>query len=258
MIDEHTAFVTGASQGIGRQIAITLAEEGADVALAARNEDNLAETAERIDDPDATLVVPTDVTDEESVESAIEATVDAFGGLSVIVNNAGIAGPTKPVEDVSVEEWRKTLDVNLLGMFLCVKHGVEHLRRSGNGRIVNISSISGKRPLENRTPYTSSKMGVMGFTRTLAHELGDDDILVNTICPGPVMGDRLERVIQNQADEQGISFEEAKTEMITGDLPIEEMVPPEDIADMVVHLASEKGAHITGQDINVDSGATWY
>jgi len=258
MIDEHTAFVTGASQGIGRQIAITLAEEGADVALAARNEDNLAETAERIDDPDATLVVPTDVTDEESVESAIEATVDAFGGLSVIVNNAGIAGPTKPVEDVSVEEWRKTLDVNLLGMFLCVKHGVEHLRRSGNGRIVNISSISGKRPLENRTPYTSSKMGVMGFTRTLAHELGDDDILVNTICPGPVIGDRLERVIQNQADEQGISFEEAKTEMITGDLPLAEMVPPEDIADMVVHLAGEKGAHITGQDINVDSGATWY
>jgi len=143
-------------------------------------------------------------------------------------------------------------------MFLCVKHGIEHLRGSGNGRIVNISSISGKRPLENRTPYTSSKMGVMGFTRTLAHELGDDDILVNTICPGPVIGDRLERVIQNQADEQGISFEEAKTEMITGDLPIEEMVPPEDIADMVVHLASEKGAHITGQDINVDSGATWY
>jgi NAD(P)-dependent dehydrogenase (short-subunit alcohol dehydrogenase family) len=258
MIDEHAAFVTGASQGIGRQIAITLAEEGADVALAARNEDNLAETAEQIGDPDATLVVPTDVTDEESVESALESTVDGFGGLSLIVNNAGIAGPTKPVEEVSVEEWQKTLDVNLLGMFLCVKHGVEHLRRSGNGRIVNISSISGKRPLENRTPYTSSKMGVMGFTRTLAHELGDDDILVNTICPGPVMGDRLERVIQNQADEQGISFEEAKTEMITGDLPIEEMVPPEDIADMVVHLASEKGAHITGQDINVDSGATWY
>jgi len=258
MIDEHAAFVTGASQGIGRQIAITLAEEGADVALAARNEDNLAETAEQIGDPDATLVVPTDVTDEESVESALESTVDGFGGLSLIVNNAGIAGPTKPVEEVSVEEWRKTLDVNLLGMFLCVKHGVEHLRRSGNGRIVNISSISGKRPLENRTPYTSSKMGVMGFTRTLAHELGDDDILVNTICPGPVIGDRLERVIQNQADEQGISFEEAKTEMITGDLPIEEMVPPEDIADMVVHLASEKGAHITGQDINVDSGATWY
>jgi NAD(P)-dependent dehydrogenase (short-subunit alcohol dehydrogenase family) len=258
MIDEHAAFVTGASQGIGRQIAITLAEEGADVALAARNEDNLAETAEQIGDPDATLVVPTDVTDEESVESALGSTVDGFGGLSLIVNNAGIAGPTKPVEEVSVEEWRKTLDVNLLGMFLCVKHGVEHLRRSGNGRIVNISSISGKRPLENRTPYTSSKMGVMGFTRTLAHELGDDDILVNTICPGPVMGDRLERVIQNQADEQGISFEEAKTEMITGDLPIEEMVPPEDIADMVVHLASEKGAHITGQDINVDSGATWY
>jgi NAD(P)-dependent dehydrogenase (short-subunit alcohol dehydrogenase family) len=258
MIDEHAAFVTGASQGIGRQIAITLAEEGADVALAARNEDNLAETAEQIGDPDATLVVPTDVTDEESVESALESTVDGFGGLSLIVNNAGIAGPTKPVEEVSVEEWRKTLDVNLLGMFLCVKHGVEHLRRSGNGRIVNISSISGKRPLENRTPYTSSKMGVMGFTRTLAHELGDDDILVNTICPGPVMGDRLERVIQNQADEQGISFEEAKTEMITGDLPLEEMVPPEDIADMVVHLAGEKGAHITGQDINVDSGATWY
>ena len=97
MIDEHAAFVTGASQGIGRQIAITLAEEGADVALAARNEDNLAETAEQIGDPDATLVVPTDVTDEESVESALESTVDGFGGLSLIVNNAGIAGPASSV-----------------------------------------------------------------------------------------------------------------------------------------------------------------
>lgn len=258
MVEGHTAFVTGASQGIGRQIAVTLADEGANVALAARNEANLQETADIIGDPASTTVVPTDVTEEDAVTSAIESTVDTFGGLSVIVNNAGIAGPTKPVEEISVEEWRDTLDVNLLGMFLCVKHGVGYLRESGDGRIVNISSISGKRPLVNRTPYTSSKMGVMGFTRTLAHELGEDGILVNTICPGPVIGDRLERVIQNQADEQGISFEEAKEELITGDLPIGQMVPPEDIADMVVHLVSDKGAHITGQDINVDSGATWY
>lgn len=258
MLDGRTAFVTGASQGIGRQIAVTLAEAGANVALAARNESNLEETADLIDDPRATAVVPTDVSDEDSVTEGIAATVDAFGDLSILVNNAGIAGPTKPIEEITVDEWRTTQEVNLMGMFLCVKHAVPHLRAADSGRIVNISSISGKRPLVNRTPYTASKMGVMGLTRTLAHELGDDDILVNTICPGPVVGDRLERVIQNQADQQGVTYEEAKRDLITGDLPLDEMVPPGEIGDMVVYLSSEKGAHITGQDINVDSGATWY
>lgn len=256
MLDGQTALVTGASQGIGQQIAITLANEGANVALAARS-DGIYETDDMIDS-DGTLPVETDVSDEASVEASIAATVDEFGGLDIIVNNAGIAGPTAPIEEITVEEWQQTLDVNLMGMFLTVKHGVGHLQESNRGTVVNISSISGKRPLESRTPYTASKMGVIGLTRTLAFELGDDDITANAICPGAVRGERINNVIENQAEQLGVSFEEAKRQVITDDMALDDIIDPEDIADMVAYLASDHGRHITGQDISIDSGATWY
>ena len=255
MLEETTAFVTGASQGIGREIATELASEGANVALAARS-DGIYEAAESIGN--GALPVETDVTDEASVRSSIDETVDTFGGIDCLVNNAGIAGPTAPIEEVSVEEWRTTMEVNVTGMFLCVKHAAAHLRKSARGSIVNISSISGKRPLENRTPYTTSKMGVLGLTRTLAFELGDDDVTVNAICPGATRGPRIEQVIENQASQLDVSFEDAKREVFTDDTALGTLVGPEDIAGMVVYLASEKGRHITAQDINVDAGTTWY
>ena len=257
MLDGITAFVTGASQGIGRVIATELADEGANVVLAARG-DGIYETEGMIDADDRTLTVETDVTDEGSVESAIEATVERFGGLDCLVNNAGIAGPTKPVEEVTVEEWQKTMDVNVLGPFLCAKHASPQLRASEQGSVINIGSISGKRPLANRTPYTASKMGVIGLTRTLAFELGDDDVTVNAICPGATRGDRIERVIQGQADSQGISFEEAKERVFSEDAALGRLVEPEDVAGMVAYLASERGRHVTAQDVNVDGGTVWY
>lgn len=257
MLSDTTAFVTGASQGIGEEIAVTLAEHGANVALAARS-DGIYDTAERIGDDDRTLALETDITDEANVEESISATVDAFGGLDCLVNNAGIAGPTEPVEDVAVDEFEETLDVNVLGMFLCTKHASSHLRESERGRIINISSISGKRPLESRTPYVASKMAVIGMTRTWAFEFGDDDVTVNAICPGATAGPRIKDVIQNQADNRGISYEEAKRELFTGEIALGEFVEAEDTAEMVAYLASEKGHHITAQDINVDAGTIWY
>lgn len=255
MLHGTTAFVTGGSQGIGRSIARTLADYGANVAIAARS-DGIYETAEPIDS-DQALPVETDVTDEASVRAAIDETVETFGGLDCLVNNAGIAGPTAPIDEIDVDEWQRTMDVNVLGMFLTTKHALSHLEASDRPRIVNISSISGKRPLENRTPYTASKMAVMGLTRTLAFEL-PDPITVNTICPGPVKGARLESVIENLADERDVSYEEAKRKLFADDLALAEIVDPEDIAETIAFLASEKGAHITAQDINVDSGTTWY
>jgi NAD(P)-dependent dehydrogenase (short-subunit alcohol dehydrogenase family) len=257
MLDGVTAFVTGASQGIGRVIATELAAEGANVALASRG-DGIYETESMIDDEDRTLAVETDVTDEESVGTAIDATVERFGGLDCLVNNAGIAGPTKPVEEVTVEEWQHTMDVNALGPFLCAKHAAPHLRASERGSVVNIGSISGKRPLTDRTPYTASKMAVIGLTRTLAFELGDDDVTVNTICPGATRGDRIDRVIQGQADSQGISFEEAKRKVFSEDAALGRLVEPDDVAGMVAYLASERGRRITAQDVNVDGGTVWY
>ena len=256
-LSEATAFVTGASQGIGEEIAVTLADCGAKVALAARS-GGIYGTADRIDAPERTLAVETDVTDEESVREAIEATVGRFGGLDVLVNNAGIAGPTAPVECIDADEWKRMTDVKVFGPFVCLKHSVEHLRESDRGTVVNISSVGGKRPYENRSPYAAANMAMIGMSRTWAHELGDDGITVNTICPGPVSGPRIDRVIQAQADERGMSFEDVRDREYLSDLALSEFVEAEDVAEMIAYLASDAGRHVTAQDINVDSGAAWY
>lgn len=257
MLTGTTALVTGASQGIGREIARHFASEGARVALAARSE-GIHETAELIDEPDRTLAVETDVTDETSVEDAIDHTVETFGGLDCLVNNAGIAGPTAPVEDVSLADWQRTLDVNVTGMFLTTKHAVPALQDSDRPRVINVSSISGKRPLPDRTPYVASKMAVIGLTRTLAFELSDFGATVNAICPGATAGPRIDDVIQAQADSRGVSFEEAKAEVFTDDTALGALVDAEDTAGVAAFLASEQGEHITAQDINVDAGTVWY
>ncbi|THE63758.1 SDR family oxidoreductase [Salinadaptatus halalkaliphilus] len=256
MHENTTVFVTGASQGIGREIAITFAEAGADVTLAARS-DGIYETEELIDAPDRTLAVETDVTDEESVADAIDTTVAEFGGVDCLVNNAGIAGPTAPIEDTSDDEWLETLDVNVVGIARAVREASPHLRDSENGTIINISSIGGKRPYPNRTPYAASKMGVIGITRALAFEFGQDNVTANAICPGPVEGERIENVFQRQADERGVDYEEAKGEVLEN-LAIRELVPPEEVAELTLHLASSGADHVTGQDINVSSGGAWY
>ena len=256
MLDDTTAFVTGASQGLGREIAIAFADAGANVALAARS-DGIYETEELIDAPERTLTVETDVTDGESVADAIEATVDEFGGLDCLVNNAGIAGPTAPVEETTDEDWLETLDVNVVGIARAVREASPHLRDSERGSIVNISSIGGKRPYPNRTPYAASKMGVIGLTRALAFEFGEDDVTANAICPGPVEGERIRNVFEKQAEERGIDFEDVKGEVLEN-LAIRELVPPEEVAELAVHLASADGRHVTGQDVNVSSGGAWY
>ncbi|WP_101295883.1 SDR family NAD(P)-dependent oxidoreductase [Halegenticoccus soli] len=257
MLSNDTVFVTGASRGIGREIAVTLAEAGANVALASRS-DGIEETAEAIGEPTRTLAVRTDVTDEASVTAAIEETVETFGGLDGLVNNAGIAGPTAPVEEVDRKAWDRTFAVNVTGMFLTVKHATPHLRRSDRAAVVNISSISGKRPLEHRTPYTAAKMAVIGLTRTLAFELGEDGVRVNAICPGATRGPRIERVIERQAERRGITYEEAKACVFTDTAALGSLVEARDVAELTAYLLSERGRHITGQDINVDAGTVWY
>ncbi|UHQ98766.1 SDR family oxidoreductase (plasmid) [Natrinema zhouii] len=257
MHDGRTVIVTGASGGIGRTIALRLLDEGANVALAARS-DGVEETAAMADAEDRALPVRTDVTEESSVEELIEQTEATFGGLDSVVNNAGIAGPTAPVTEVDTDDWDQTMAVNAKGPFLVVRHAAPLLTESDRGSIVNVSSISGKRPLEDRTPYTASKMAVIGLTRTLAFELGDDDVTVNAVCPGATKGPRIERVIENQAERRGISYEEAKREVFTDDAALGELVDAEDVADTVSFLLSRQARHITGQDINVDAGTAWY
>ncbi len=253
---DHAA-ITAAGSGIGLQIADHLASAGVDVAINDVDGEALDDAESRLADREGEVrTVQGDASDPDDMSGFVETVVEAFGGLDLLVNNVGIAGPTKPCEEITSEEFVGTLEVNLGGLFNATSAAIPHLR-DGGGRIVNISSMSGKRPLRDRTPYTTSKMGVIGFTRTLAVELAEDDVTVNAVCPGSVEGPRLRRVIEGQAESQGRPYEDVEREFREV-APMNEFVQAGDVADAVLFLCSERAERMTGQDVNVTAGITMY
>ncbi len=248
--DGQRVLVTAGAAGIGRVVAQRFLEAGARVHLCDVDARALDEVRAAL--PEAG-VTEADVADEAAVERLFEAAEAQLGGLDVLVNNAGIAGPTKAVEEIELEEWRRTLEVNLTGQFLCARRAVPLLKAAGGGLIVNLSSAAGIFGFPLRTPYAASKWGVIGFTKSLAMELGPDKIRVNAICPGVVEGDRIERVIAAKAAALGIGHEEMR-ERLLANVSLRSAVTPDDIAAMIVYLASEAGARISGQALSVDGG----
>jgi NAD(P)-dependent dehydrogenase (short-subunit alcohol dehydrogenase family) len=256
-IPGEAAAVSAAGRGIGRQIARQLADAGVDVVINDIDGDALAEAEDALADCAGEVVAARgDAADPEDMERFVERAVEAFGGLDILVNNVGVAGPTKPCEEVTHEEFMDTLAVNLGGQFNATRAAIPHLT-DGGGRVVNLSSMSGKRPLRDRTPYTTAKMGVIGFTRTLAVELADRGVTVNAVCPGSVEGPRIDRVIEGQAAERGVPAEEVREEFQSVS-PMDEFVEAADVADAVLFLCSERAGRMTGQDVNVTAGVTMY
>lgn len=184
-LENQIAIVTGGGQGIGRQISLRLAEEGARVVIADINEAGSRETAAMITQAGGqkARVIPTDVSSETQVARLIQTTLNTDQRIDILVNNSGIMGPVKDIEDITLEEWEATMAVNLRGIFLCCKYVIPAMKIRKKGSIVNISSVTGKRALTQRTPYAASKMGVIGLTRTLAAEVGKWKIRVNAVCP---------------------------------------------------------------------------
>ncbi|MWV65592.1 SDR family oxidoreductase [Halorubrum sp. JWXQ-INN 858] len=257
-INGDVALVTGGGRGIGRTICNELARRGLDVVVADIDADGMAETVADVEEHgQRALSVYTDVTDEESVDECVSTAVESLGPIDVLVNNAGIAGPTKNVEDVTAEEWDSTLAVNLRGPFLLSRAVIGDMKGRGYGRIVNVSSASGKRPVPQRSPYTASKSGLLGLTRTLAAEGGPHDVNANAVCPGSVAGPRIDRVIEAEAAADGRSVEEV-TEEKRAKSPRHEFVQPEDVAETVAFLCSDAADRITGQSMNVTAGKITY
>jgi len=241
-------FITAGASGIGRQIVDSFRAEGAMVSTCDVDKDALAELQAAQPDVSAHLC---DVSDSQAIQALISAEAEAMGGLDCLVNNAGIAGPTAPIEDVDDAAWRACLDVCLSSQFYCVKAALPFLRQSQNASIVNLSSAAGKFGFPLRAPYAAAKWGVIGLTKTLSIELGKDNIRVNAILPGLVDGERIRRVIEAKSQQRGISFAEAEDEALSYS-SLKDYVTPQHLADQILLLASTRGRMISGQALSID------
>jgi NAD(P)-dependent dehydrogenase (short-subunit alcohol dehydrogenase family) len=251
------AVVTGAAKGLGDAIADVLACDGAHLVLAGRDREALEAQAARLDDDYAdreSLVARCDVTNEDDVQATIEAAVARFEGLDILVNTAGVIGPIEtPAQDVSADDFRRVLDVNVVGTFLPCKLAIPHLIERGGGRIVNIAGTSGLRGYRNRVAYSSSKWAVRGLTRTLALELGPHNVTVNTVCPNVTHGDRMTRIVDEKARRAGRTPEDVYADF-AGQTALGRFIEDSDVARAVRFLVSEGARNVTGHDIVVDAG----
>jgi NAD(P)-dependent dehydrogenase (short-subunit alcohol dehydrogenase family) len=241
-------LVTAGANGIGLEIARAFLREGARVHVCDVDEAALAALAQS--DP-ALGRTRADVADRTQVEALFREALAGLGGLDVLVNNAGIAGPTGQVEEINPEDWDRCLEVCITSQFNCARLAVPHLRASANASIVNLSSAAGKLGFALRSPYAAAKWAVIGFTKSLAIELGEAGVRVNAILPGIVAGDRQRRVLEAKAQQRGVSFSEMER-IAFSYTSLKEYVTPQQIADQIVFLASPRARTITGQAIAVD------
>ena len=247
-LENKRVVVTAGGAGIGRAIAEAFSASGARVHVCDIDADSLASLGEEAPEIGRSLA---DVSDPAEVARLFDDALAGLGGLDVLVNNAGIAGPIGRVEDCDTDAWRQTLAVNLDGAFHCSRHAIPVLKQAGGGSIVNIASTAGLFGYPLRAPYVASKWGLVGLTKTLAIELGPWGIRANAVCPGSIDGVRMDRVIAAEAAARGLS-EAAVRDSYLRQISLRRFIGAEDIAQMVLFLCSDAGAKITGQALAVD------
>ncbi len=254
LLTDRVAIITGASKGIGRVMSELFAREGARVVCAARSADlvNEAAAAVRAAGGEA-IAIAADAGHEDGARAIVDAGLKAFGRVDTLVNNAGDGGPTKPIQDYTVDDWFYTINSCLTSAYLCSRFVVPAMIAAGRGSIVNIASMAGRRGLMYRVGYCSAKAGQIGMTYGLALELGRHNITVNAIAPGAVAGDRIDRVIKGQADVRGIDVDKMRQSFVERS-PLRRMSTAEDIASLAAFLCSDMARNISGQCIPVTAG----
>ena len=252
MLKGKVAIITGAGSGIGKGIAKKFSENGAYVVIADLNEEAGKKAQEEIKN---SYFIKTDVSDEESVKNLINKTIEKFGKLEILVNNAGLQYIAK-VEDFPLEKWNLLIGVMVTGTFLCTKYAVPYMKKNNWGRIINISSAHGKVASPWKSAYVTAKHGIIGFTKVIAKELAEFNITANSICPGYVLTPLVEKQIDDLAKQYNISSEEVPEKVLLKDQPIKTLVTVEEVAELALYLASEKAKHITSQALSIDGGWT--
>jgi len=248
------ALITGGGRGIGKEMALAFAREGADVAVCARTKSQLDLVAGEIRAIGRHgVAVAADVSREEDVKQMVEQTLAHFGTIHILVNCAGIGGPAGPVADTPVEEWDRTIAINLRGVFLVCRALIPVMLEHKSGKIINVSSTSGLRGFPRLAAYCSSKFAVIGLTQCLAKEVAAEGICVNTLCPGPVETSMARDHWPLIAADAGISVEELRANLINH-IPQKRILPPQEVASAAVFLASSESDGITGTEIVVSGG----
>ena len=241
-------LVTAGASGIGREFVRAFSALG-DVVFVCDIDANALKVL-KTEIPEI-LIHVCDIAKRSEIEEMVNAAVNALGGIDVLINNAGIAGPTSPVDEIDPAEWDRVMQIDLTATFDVTRLTVPFLKKSGAGSIINMSSMAGRFGYENRSPYSTAKWGIIGFTKTLSIELGRYGIRVNAILPGPVDGERMDRVLEGRAKISGKTIEEEKQNALSLQ-SIKQFVDPRDIAALAVFLASGNATMISGQLFPID------
>jgi NAD(P)-dependent dehydrogenase (short-subunit alcohol dehydrogenase family) len=254
LLKGRVAVITGASKGIGRVMSELFAREGARVVCAARSQELVEDAAAAIQRAGGeAMAVAADAGTEDGARAIVDAAVTRFGTLDTLVNNAGDGGPTKAIQDYTLDDWFYTVNSCLTSSYLCSRFAVPAMIAAGRGAIVNIASMAGRRGLAYRVGYCSAKAGQLGMTYGLALELGRYNITVNAIAPGAVAGDRIDRVIKGQAEVRGVDVERMRRNFVDRS-PLRRMSTAEDISSLAAFLCSDLARNISGQCIPVTAG----
>ena len=245
-LEGRGAIVTGSAQGIGLAIATRLLESGAAVALWDRDADLLEATANTLGHSNRVCTVAVDVTDPGAVENAVATTIEANGAIDIMVNNAGIAGPTVPSWEYPIDDWNRVIDVDLNGVYYCCRAALPHMRAREYGRIVNVASIAGKEGNPNAAAYSAAKAGVIALTKSLAKEVADLNIAVNCITPAAAKTRIFDQITQAHID------------YMLSKIPRGRFVKVEEIAGMVAWIVSEENSFTTGAVFDISGGRATY
>ncbi len=253
---DRVAIVTGGAQGLGAAIALRLAQEGSHVVVADLKVESAMQTAQAIHEQTGrrTLAVACNVTSEEQVEALMATTVAEFGRIDILTANAGIV-ISGAADEFPLDKWRAVIEVNLIGYFLCAKHAARVMKQQRSGAIIQINSKSGKKGSFKNSAYSASKFGGIGLTQSLALELAEFGVRVNSVCPGNLLDSPLwqESLFKQYAQNQGISEEEVRRKYID-QVPMKRPCTYTDVCNVVVFLASDQSSYMTGQAINVTGG----